>query len=200
MARYRARRRIATQVIKPIQHSDTVVANIGAASVPQTMVVLDTEAGARPLTGSTSTIQVGQGTNEEVNVGTTVAYVNLFIQVGNRFSGTVDDSFVGGWLEWAFVCVKESETAVPITNLGVQTLGDVCTKMFLNECIFTGNLPIGERQPNKLDIQLKIPKFKQSIKRGDQWRFVTAYRDMKATSTSTTSTRLIKSFMFKSYN
>ena len=191
---------MGTQKTNPIQHSDTLVATIGAGSVPGTMVVLDTEAGARPLTGSTSTIQQGQGTNEEVNVGTEVAYINLFIQAGNRFKASPDDSFVGGWIEWAFLCVKESDTVVPITNLGVQTLGDVCTKMFLNECIYTGCVPIGDRQPNYLPIVIKIPQFKRSIKRGDEWRFITAYRDMKATATATDSTRIIKSFMYKSYN
>ncbi len=197
MAR-RFRKPRITQMVPPVHHSDTLIGNAGGGSVPATMVVLDTEAGPRSTTGGISTIQVGQGTNEEVNVGTTVKFINLFIQAGPRSSGSVNDR--NGWLEWAFVCVKETETAVPITQLGVQTLGNVCKQMFRNECIFTGCMPVGNAQSNYQEIKIKVPRFKNVITRGDQWRFITYYRDVSTTSTDTDTIRIIKSFMYKSYN
>ncbi len=195
------RRRIPeTQRVRPIQHSDSLTSNVGGATAPAAMVVLDTETGARTVTGSTQTIQVGMGTNEEVNTGSVVKYVNLFLQVATRPASATTENDANGWLEWAFVMVKETETAVPITNLGTQTLADVCTKMYRNECIYTGAIPVGHQQPNYVEIKIKVPRFKQRIFIGDQWRFVTFFRDTNTTSVETDSQRLIKSFMYKSYN
>jgi len=187
------------QISMPVQHSDTIVANIGAGSVPQTMIVVDTEAGDRSTTGGASTIKLGAGTNEECNIGDTIKYINLFIEAGNRFISPADDAHQG-WLEWAVVMVKGSETSVPIDNHGTLTLATICRNMFRNECIMTGAIPLGQTQPAVAEIKIKVPRGKQKLRYGDQWRFITAYRDMLATSTSTNAIRLIKSMIFNCYS
>ncbi len=196
MARLRRRFNPKIRANVALQHSDTQIDNTGGASAPATQVVLDTEAGARTTIGGSQTIQVGQGTNKECNVGAVVKYINLFVKIINRNGVGADGR---GILEWAFVCVKESETAVPITNIGVQCLEDICTKMFRNECIYTGAFPVGLEQPNYTAIKIKIPNFKTNLRIGDQWRFITFFRDGNSTSTQTAAVRIVKSFMYKSY-
>ncbi len=180
-----------------IQHAGTIVENTGGAKVPTSTVILKTEAGPRNVTGANQDITAERDTGNKCNVGDMIKYVNLFLQAGSRANETDDDG--SGWLEWAFVCVKETETVTPITTLGVQTLGVVCTNMYRNECIFTGAMPVGSAQPNFLPISLKIPKSKWTLRVGDEWRFITYFRDLKATSTSATAVRVVKSFIYKGY-
>ncbi len=180
-----------------IQHAGTVVDNIGGGSAPQEQIVLKTEAGARNVTGANQDYSAERDTGNKVNAGDIVKYINLFLEVGTRSIAGDDDN--AGWLEWALCCVKESETNVPITTLGVQTLGVVCTNMFRNECIYTGMVPIGITQPNSIPIMIKIPKSKNTIRIGDEWRFITYFRDLKVTSTGLSGIRIIKSFMYKGY-
>ncbi len=181
-----------------IQHTDTMVANVGGGTAPASMVVVETDAGARTVDGSSLTIQNDASTARRCRIGDTVKYLNLFIEAAAR-SGEADAD-TEGWLEWALVCVKESETAVPITQMGVLTLSNICTNMFRNECIFTGVVPVGARQPIVQSIKLKIPNTKSQIRIGDEWRFITAFRPSVSTSVSTTAVRLIKSFMYKCYS
>lgn len=181
-----------------ITHADTKVLNSGSGQIPDTFEVLETEAGVRSVTGGTQTITDSRSTGEVVNVGDCVKYINLFIGAGPREASPVADR--QGWLEWAFVCVKESETTVPITDVGTQTLGTICKNMFRNECIMTGMMPLGRDQCNVQSIQIKIPKSKQFIRLGDEWRFVTWFRSTLATSTENAAIRLVKSFMYKGYN
>ncbi len=182
----------------PIQHADTLVGNIGGASVPTEFKVLETETGARTTSGAGQTTKSSADTGEVVNIGDTVKYINLFIQVGSRNSDTIQDNV--GWLEWAFLMVKESDTVVPITQTGVLTLGNICTNMYRNECIYTGFVPCGLNQPNGQSIVIKVPRFKQKIRIGDEWRLVIIWRDLKATSTVADAGRFILSFMYKSYS
>ncbi len=179
-----------------IQHSDTSVGNTGAADV-ESFTFLETE-GPRTISGLTQNVTQLRTTGDRVNIGDIVKYVNLFIEIGPR--DTIDN--VGdrtGWCEYAVVMVKESETAVPTTQLGTKTLGDVCTKMFRNECIWTGAFPMGTAQPNSTNLVIKVPKFKQKIRLGDQWRFLLYFRSVDAASVSTTAVRFIMSAMYKAY-
>lgn len=181
-----------------MQHAGTLVSNVGAGSTPAEQVILKTEAGPRNVTGANQDVTAERDTGNKCNVGDVVKYVNLFLACGPRSAtASVDDRV--GWLEWALVCCKETETNVPITTMGVQTLGVVCTNMFRNECIFTGAFPTGNAQANYIPISLKIPKTKSTIRIGDEWRFITSFRAVDSTSTSVNAVRLIKSFMYKGY-
>lgn len=194
------RRRIRRATIgkSPIQHSHTNVAAVGGATAPASFIVLNPNIGARSTDGSSQNYSTDRDTSETVNIGDVVKYIHLFAEVTPREgANTLDDRH--GFLEWAFVTCKQSDTAVPITNMGTLTLGNVCTNMFRNECIYTGCIPVGSSQSNCLEAYIKIPKFKQTIRAGDEWRFLTYYRDSKATSTATDAVRVIKSYLYKSY-
>ncbi len=182
-----------------IKHSDTNLDNVGAGTAPLSFNVLETEGGARTLTGGTQVIKDSADIGEICNVGDLVKYVTLFIQAGTRPDKATPQDRTG-WIEWAFCCVKESETTVPITDIGIQTLGSVCQHMFRGECIYTGAIPIGDTQPVVAEISLKIPKSKSQIKLGDEWRFITSMRSVTSTSASTDVVRILKSFSYKCYS
>ncbi len=194
MARLRRRQLMGKVGIK---HSDTLLANIGSGSIPTTFEVMETEAGFRSTTGTVDIIQDNATTGEVCRVGDTCKYINLFIQIAARAYNNTNNM---GWLEWAFVCVKESETTVPITSIGTQTLGSICGHMFLNECIMTGCIPIGTAIPNFLPIQIKIPKTKMRIRQGDEWRLIVYYRSNNSADVQTDNMRIVLSFMYKSYS
>ncbi len=181
-----------------VQHSVTSVGNTGAAAV-ESFSFLETDVGARTVAGAVQNIKGKATTGDIINVGDIVKYVNLFIECGSR--PTIEDpDDRTGWCEYAVVMVKELETAVPTTNLGTSTLGDVCTKMFRNECMWTGAFPIGLAQPNSTAITIKVPKFKQKLRIGDEWRLLLHFRAVDAASVSTTAIRFIMSAMYKSYS
>ncbi len=197
MARFR---RKMTMGKVPVQHAGTVMSNAGFAQTPGSMVVLLTEAGARNVTGANQDITADRDTGSKCNVGDVVKFINLFIQCGPRIAATsVDEEDRTGWLEWAFVCCKETETLTPITTMGAQTLGVVCNNMYRNECLYSGAMPVGGSQPNAVSITLKIPKTKQIIRIGDQWRFITFFRPVDSASDRSDAVRLVRSFMYKGY-
>ncbi len=178
-----------------VKHSGTILANIGTGSNAISQIILKTSGGPRSTDGSPQTIQSLASTDEDCRTGDTCKYVNLLIQAGARPDQTTAQDRTG-WLEWAFICVRENETVVPATRLGVQSLGDICTNMYRGECIFTGVVPVGDAQPVTEQIKLKIPKTKYTIKLGDEWRFITFFRAVSSTSASTGAVRLLKSFNY----
>ncbi len=144
------------------KHSDTLVAVIGPATATvSALIVRDTEQGARSEAGDTDTIQLGRGNNEECNQGDMCKFVNIHLQVAPRLASEVDTP---GWVEWAFCVMKESDLDPTVTNKGTNTLGDICTKYLRNQCIFTGAVPLGQRQAIVQEISLKIP---------DKWQRLT---------------------------
>ncbi len=179
---------------KGVKHSGTLIINEGPSAVPDEFVVLKTSGGPRSTDGAPQTIQSLASTDEDCRTGDTVKLINLHIQAGARPQSTTVDRT--GWVEWAFICVRENETSIPITRAGVQTLGDIATNMYRGECIFTGNIPVGNVQPVSQEISLKIPKHKQSIKLGDEWRFITYMRSVNSASVETGSVRTIKSYNY----
>lgn len=190
------RRKRSRQLTKRgIKHSGTIIANMAQGSNAVDMIVLETSGGARSIDGSHSNIQSFSSTDDTCRTGDKCSLVNLKIQIGGRQDvGPTNPQNRTGWIEWAFVCVRENETVVPATNLGIQTLGDICTSMYRAECIYTGAAPVGELQPVVVDIALKIPKHKSTFKLGDQWRFITFFRALNSASSGTTEMRLVKSF------
>ncbi len=192
------RRRLKMQSRKRgVKHSGTFLDNIGQGSNATTLTILKTSGGPRSDDGSPQTIQSAASTDEDCRTGDTCQMVNLYVQCAGRQNiGTADENRTG-WLEWAFICVRENETQVPATRLGVQTLGDICTNMYRGECIYTGAFPVGTAQPVYGVIQLKIPKLKITIKLGDEWRFITFFRATNSAATETNTVRLIKSFNYK---
>ncbi len=194
------RRRAVLKYKSHEKHSDTLVGTIGPATTPLfKLIVRDTEQGDRSPDGDTDTIQLGRGNNEECNQGDTCKYVNLHIQCGPRAVSNTN-TINTGWLEWAFVCKKASDVDITIVNTGTNTLGDVCTKYFRNECIYTGVFPVGGHQSNTAEIAIKIPKTKMTLRTGDEWVLYCLVRTVSVTETSTDTFRLIASFNYINYH
>ncbi len=180
-----------------VQHSDSLTLLQGGAKAPDQFEIMQTDVGARTTTGATQNIMSNATTDSTCMVGQIIKFLNLFIQTAPINTATEEDRT--GWLEYALVMVKESETKVPITQLGVTTLGDVCTKMFRNECIWTGNVPIGNAQANSVALHIKVPKSKQKIRVGDLWILYLYFRDVRATSSDLDAVRTIASTIYKAY-
>ncbi len=195
MPRYR-RKRSAISFKSAVKHSGTFVESVGQGSNVTTLTILKTGGGPRSDDGSPQTIQSFSDTKDDCKTGDHCKVVNLKIQAGAR-PHIGSPEFRTGWVEWAFLCVRESEKTVPSTNLGTQTLGDICTNMYRGECIYTGEFPIGDAQPAVERIMLKIPKSKTKMKLGDEWRFLTFFRAVDVTATGTANVLMIKSWNLK---
>ncbi len=180
------------------KHSGTKLHTIGPGTVVTPFhIIRDTEVGDRTPAGNNDTITLGRSLEEECNIGDSCKYVNIHIQAGPR-ENTGQQNI--GWIEWAF-CIKKGDVANPVnTNLGTNTLGDVCTKYLRNECIYTGAVPVGIAQPAVAEITLKIPKNKVQLKLGDQWILFLIARTISATETATDTFRALTSFNYKNYH
>ncbi len=192
---YRRKRRSNLVGKKGVKHSGTLIANVGQGSNVTRLDIMLTSGGQRSTDGSSQTIQSSANTEEICRTADIIKYVNLFIQAGARPDIGTPEARTG-WIEWAFICVREDEKDVPTTQLGTQTLGDICTNMYRGECIYTGSIPVGNAQPITQPISLKIPQSKATIKLGDSWRFLTFFRAVSSTAAGTTNIRLLKSFNY----
>ncbi len=182
-----------------IQHAETNITTSGGGTVPGEFSVMRTDTGARTLSGAEQATKSEASTGDVCEIGDIIKYINLFMQVAPRSTATTPAESMGS-VEWAFMMVKESETSVPITQLGTETLATICTRMYRNECIYTGAIPIGLNQPNNLSVVIKVPKFKQKIRIGDEWRFVHWFRSWDSTNDDLNNVKTVKSCIYKSYS
>ncbi len=180
------------------KHSDTKVHIIGPGTVGVPFeIIRDTEQGARSEDGNTDTIQLGRGNNEECNQGDLCKFINVIIQVAPRGSAAAQKV---GWVEWAICLMKESDLDPTKTNLGTNTLGDVCTKYLRNQCLMSGVIPVGQYSSAVQNIALKIPKAWVTLKTGDVWKVFLNGRTSDATATGTDNWMVLTSFLYKNYH
>jgi len=180
------------------KHSDTLLTVSGpGTALIGVHTMRDTEVGARDPAGSDDNIQSSRRFGEECNTGDICKYINIHIQAGPRL---VDDLQGMGWIEWAFCCHKSSDPIVTKTNIGTNTLGDICTKYFRNECIYTGNLPVSSSGTASQEITLKIPKSKQRLSPGDVWELIFFPRTTSSIDTATNTFQIMTSFNYKNYH
>ncbi len=158
---------------------------------------------ARDVTGSQQTIRDSANTATLCNVGDVVKYVNICLEAAARELPMENDdaSMNNGWLEWALVYTKEQvQLAVPSTNLGTETVGDICAKMFRGDCLITGCIPVGAYQPIVQDIKIKIPTNKVKLQLGSTLKLISHLRTISAADVRTDSHRYIQSTMYKCYS
>ncbi len=181
-----------------ITHTGTNVDNTGSSSTVESLEFLETSGGPRSSTGQIKTLTADRNNDNKCNIGDTVKYVNLFLECAGRVDIEADRDRIG-WLEYAVVLKREADPEIGNTNIGTQTLGVIANRMYENECIWTGNFPIGIAQPNSISLQIKIPKAHQKIQTGAEWVLFFYFRSSSTTSTSTTAVRVISSFIYKAY-
>ncbi len=183
------------------KHSDTKIHVIGPGTVATPFHIMrDTEVGARDPAGGNDTIQLGRGFGEECNIGDTCKYINIIVQAGPRNVNDPINAQDFGWIEWGFCIIKNSDPAPLNTNIGTFTLGDILTKYFRNDCIYTGAIPIGALQCAVQTITLKIPKSKVTLRVGDEWTFFLRARTISSVETATNSFKVLTSCNYINYH
>ncbi len=180
------------------KHSGTKVHIIGPATVATPFhIIRDSEVGDRDPAGGNDTITLGRSFEEECNIGDCCKYLNVHIQAGPR---TVNNLESAGWIEWAIVMAKGTDAPPTNANIGISTLGDICTKYYRNECILTGNLPVSANACSSQEIAVKVPKTKMFLRTGDEWNLFVRARTTSSTETSTASFKVLTFFNYKNYH
>ena len=194
------RRRIIRRTMgkDAIKKSGTLISLIGpsTAPIPQMDIVIVPE---RSSAGGITTIRDLQDTDVQCNVGDVVKYVNLRIQVGPHGPSGEPEDDESGWLEWAVVKRKEGTLQIQNTNIGTNTLGDVCTKTFRGDTLLHGAIPVGGDQPNVTDIVIKIPKIFCKLQQGSGLRLYFYFRSTNNASVATDLVGVVTSFYYKNY-
>ncbi len=184
-----------------VKHSSTLLANVGPGDgsfFGHTIYV--TEAGARLTAGGAQTIKEEATTGNLVNVGDIIKYVNCCIECSPRGADSTNIKDDSGWLEWALVFQQERDILPSVANIGVETLGSVCSHFYRENCIMTGCFPVGSRQSMSQDLKFKLPVKCCKIKVGFTLRLICYVRGSSSTDTRTDSNRLIVSSHFKCYS
>ena len=122
------------------------------------------------------------------------------MQATPRGASPTNDNDNAGWLEWAIVWQEEGVTFPTIANIGVLTLGVICSHAFRENCLLTGCFPLGTKQAMAQDIKLKLPQKACRVKMGARLLCICYVRTSLSTDSRTDSHRLIASSHFKCYN
>ncbi len=195
------RRRRQTAFLNPIKHASTLVDNTGSG-VGSFFghQIYRTQVGARADTGAVVTIQNSKNTEDFLNVGDVVKYVNICLEACPRGANPTNDNDNCAWLEWAVVWERELNRPPTVANIGVLTLGVVCSHVFRENCLMTGCFPLGTKQAMSQDIKIKLPTRCCKLKMGDRLTCYCYVRTSVTTDARTDSHRLIASSHFKAYN
>ncbi len=187
----------------PVKHSSTLVDNTGpGVGSFFAHVLYKTDVGLRISSGGVQTIRDTANTEEVINVGDVIKYMNICLEASPRGTDPTILNDNAGWLEWA-VCWQQEPTqlVVPtVANIGILTLGVICSHIFRQNCLMTGCFPIGTRQAMSQDIKIKLPQKCVKILMGSRLTIFCYIRTSKSTDTRTDSHRLIASSHFKCYS
>ena len=185
----------------PVKHASTLVDNTGqGVATIFGHVIYETNVGIRLTSGAVQTIKDSETTERLVMVGSIIKYVNICLECSPRGANPTADNDNAGWLEWAVVWQQERNVDPTVANLGVATLGTVCSHVYRENCLLTGCFPLGTKQAMSQDIKIKLPQKCCKVKMGDQLQILCFVRTSSSTDTRTDSHRLIASSMFKAYN
>ncbi len=183
-----------------IKHSHTLIKVIGNGSSVSNDILIQTRSGERSVDGSNQSYQTQGNLTTDVMAGDVVKYLNVILQTAVTSDGNDGNTQTQGWVEWALVFANEKETPIPSTNIGLQTLGDICSKMFRGDCLMSGQFPVSVNLPNVETIQLKLPRKASTFKIGSIITLYTMFRDSDITNLQTDTIKLVVSEHYKSYN
>ncbi len=184
----------------PVKHSSALVGNQGQGGAIFDHIIFDTTVGIRNVSGASQTIKDTATTENECNVGDIIKYVNICLQCSPRGANPTNDNDNAGWLEWAVIYSKERTTNITSANLGVATMGVVCSHSLREDCLMTGCFPIGTKQAMAQDLHIKIPQRMCRLKIGSILRILCHIRTSSSTDVRTDSHRLMVSSHFKCYS
>ncbi len=181
-----------------IKKSTTKIDTIGNGSSPEGFTILFS-ATSRSATGDQVTIRDSQTTGNQANIGDICKYVNICVEAGTRNEMEQGEENDNGWFEWAIVYQKETSGFPGSTNLGTNTLGDICVKTFRGNCLLTGCIPVGKAQPITQDIKIKIPPNMIKIQQSSILQMFYYFRSVNSTDLRTDSTKVVLSAIYKLY-
>ncbi len=184
----------------PIKHSSTLVDNTGAGVGSLfSHLIFGTES-ARGTSGGVQNLKNFINTEEQVEVGDIIKYVNICLQCSPRAVEPTNVLDNAGWLEWCVFWQRETDKSVGVANIGILTVGCIASHQFRENCLLTGCFPIGTRQAMAQDIKIKIPRRCCKIKLGDKLRVTCYIRTSNSADMRTDSHRMIASSHFKAYS
>ncbi len=197
--RHRIRRVTLGKV--PIKHAVTTVGNTGAGVGSYfTLNAIITETGARVTAGGVQVTKDNANTESICNIGDIIKYVNFCIECSPRGANPTQDNDNCAWLEWAVVYQEERDINPTVANIGVATLGTICSHFYRENCLMTGCFPIGTKQAMSTDLKIKIPRKWCRLKIGYVLNLLCYVRTSVSTDVRTDSHRLIASAMYKCYS
>lgn len=175
--------------------ADTTVANVVTGATPTQHTIVEPTVSV----DETGTGDVWENADSEriVAPNSIIKYINVCVEVATRGEAPQNP----GWLEWAFQARQFIQTVpspVSNTNLGIQTLGAVCTQRYRKDSLYTGCIPVSKELPNVINLMFKIPKRLVNQQRGQWFTFQVFHRSVDSTDT-TTQARVIISHNYKVY-
>ncbi len=185
----------------PVKHGSSLTDNTGAGVGSFfNHLIFRTTVGGRITSGGVQTVRQSATTEEFLQVGDIVKYVNICLQCCPRGASPTNDNDNCAWLEWAVIWSEETNIVPTVANIGVLNLGIICQHVYRENCIMTGCFPIGTKQAMSQDIKIKLPVKACKIKMGAQLRILCYVRTSVTTDPRTDSHRLIASSFFKGYS
>ncbi len=183
----------------PVKHASTLVDNTGPGVGSFFVHTIYKTGQVRSTSGAVQDIAQKDDTEELCKESEIVKYVNICLECSPRGADSTNIKDDTGWLEWAVFLNRTVDRNPAVTNIGVLTLGCVCSHVFRGNCLMTGCFPLGSRQAMAQDIRIKIPKAYNKLQMGDKLKIACYARGSSSTDTRTDSFRLIASSHFKSY-
>jgi len=159
------------------------------------MIIVESSAGAR--TEAVQELQDQAFTDETCRAGDLIKFVNVHIQCASRNNTSANTM---GWIEYAVVWKRESESDLTTTQLGILTLGTVATNRYRNDCLWTGFIPMFIDGANGANIALKMPKTKQYLRIGEELVLFVSFRSQNSAAVGTDDNRIILSYNYKAYS
>ncbi len=164
------------------------------------MDMAKTTVGKRSSDGAVQILNIQQKTDEFCMVGGQIKYLNACIECSPRGAEPTNLLDNSGWLEWGVIWQVEELDDLAITNIGTEQLGVLLNRMYRNNCLMTGCIPIGARQSMITDIKLKVPDRMQKLTIGSIFKIFCYFRSSSSTDVRTDSHRLLVSTQYKTYN
>ncbi len=192
------RRRIVRRTMgkDAVKHSNTLIFNAGPGATPAQDIIFTNASGARTTTGANQSIQDVADTSTQVLLSDIIKYVNICIEAAPRAAVAANV----GWLEWAVVWQQERNLSIPSTQTGLRTLGDIATKMYRGDCLFSGCIPVGNVQSIVQEVKLKLPAKSVKIKMASSLSIFYYFRSAISTDTGTDNIRVVSSNIYKVYS
>ncbi len=190
----------ATKGLTPVKHSSSLLDNTGAGVGSFFVHLVYGTNEIRLTSGTVQNLKQEVTTENRCEVSDIIKYVNICIECAPRDPAPTNELDNTSWLEWAVVWQRERDITPTVANIGVTTLGVICSHVFRENCFMTGCFPIGTKQAMSQDLKIKIPRRCCKIKLGDRLQLIAYVRTSDSTDTRTTSHRLIVSSHFKAYS